>query len=180
MAKTQSHLTKKILLGTHLFIGLLGLAFFKYWDMFYFSMDELFFVLKQDNFLPQWDIILPIGMSFFTFQGLSYGVDVYRNSDNMVKNPLSILLFVAFFPTILSGPILRAKQFVPQLTKYKFSKESYVQGYFMIISGLFKKLFISSYLSEHIVQQVFDMPGDYSYILVIIGVFAYSIQILCD
>jgi D-alanyl-lipoteichoic acid acyltransferase DltB (MBOAT superfamily) len=179
-SKYNSKITKNFLFVLHLCIGISVLAFFKYWDMFYLSLDYLFARVHAENVLPWLNIFLPIGISFFTFQGLSYAIDVYRNPKSLVVRPLDVLVFVAFFPTILSGPILRANQFIPQIRSAELSKESYVHGYFLILSGIFKKLFISSYLSEHIVQMVFEMPETYSSLGVLIGVFAYSVQILFD
>ncbi len=181
MARTQSQGVRRLLIVLQVCIGLAGLAFFKYYDFFYQSADYFLVSAGIQNQLPQWDIFLPIGISFFTFQGLSYGIDVYRDSRAVVKNPLDIFLFVAFFPTILSGPILRAHQFVPQLDKWvELDREKSAQGFFLILSGLFKKLFLASYLAEHLVQHAFEFPDGYSSWAVLCATFGYSIQILVD
>ncbi len=164
-----------------LLIGLSGLAFFKYYDFFFMTTDQVFVGMGLSNPLPMLDIFLPVGISFFTFQGLSYAIDVYRDPAAKVGNPLDVFLFVAFFPTILSGPILRARQFVPQLTNTTpLSRDAVSAGYFLLLSGLFKKLVLSSYLASHIVNHVFDFPDGFTWFGALSGVLGYSIQIYCD
>lgn len=180
VARAASPGARRGFLILHLLIGLSGLAFFKYWDFFYQTMDLALVSMGLGNSLPQWEIIFPIGISFFTFQGLSYTMDVYRDPEAKAAGPLDVLLFVAFFPTVLNGPIMRAKNFLPQLKTGTLTKERYVEGYARIFSGLFKKLVLSSYLAEHIVQGVFEYPDMYSSAGVLAGAFGYSIQILCD
>jgi D-alanyl-lipoteichoic acid acyltransferase DltB (MBOAT superfamily) len=93
---------------------------------------------------------------------------------------VDVLLFVSFFPTILAGPIMRAGQFISQIDKPDYDSRSFQDAFALILIGLFKKLAISSYISEHIVRDVFQVPGAYSSITVLLGVYAYSIQIYCD
>lgn len=171
---------RKLWVALHLVLGLSGLAFFKYYDLFYQTMDSLLVGQGLNNHLPQWDIILPIGISFFTFQGVSYVLDVYRDPKQLASNGLDVFIFVAFFPTILSGPILRARQFLPQIMAPRMTREIWVRAYFLLLSGLFKKLVLASYLAEHIVVQVFESPEPFSSATVALGCVAYSIQILCD
>ena len=171
---------RKLMVALHLILGLSGLAFFKYYDLFYQTMDSLLVGRGLANHLPQWDIILPIGISFFTFQGISYLLDVARDPEQLADNGLDVFIFVAFFPTLLSGPILRARQFLPQITAPTMTRETWVRAYFLLLSGLFKKLVLASYLAEHIVGQVFESPETCSSATVALGCVAYSIQILCD
>ncbi len=171
---------RKFCLILYLFISLGILVFFKYYEMLYLSLDYVLGFFRVDNPVPFMDVFLPIGISFFTFQGLSYAIDVYRDEKNVVRNPVDVFLFIAFFPTILSGPILRAKQFIPQLRRKTFSQVDVNSGFYLLVSGLFKKLVISSYLSEHIVRQVFAAPEGFSSLAVLVGVVSYSIQIYCD
>ncbi|QLA20800.1 MBOAT family O-acyltransferase [Desulfolutivibrio sulfoxidireducens] len=178
--ETADRRFRKFCLILYLCISLGILVFFKYYEMLYLSLDYVLGVFKAANPVPFMDVFLPIGISFFTFQGLSYAIDVYRDEKNVVKNPVDVFLFISFFPTILSGPILRAKQFIPQLHRKKFSAVDVNSGFYLLVSGLFKKLVISSYLSEHIVRQVFAAPEGFSSLAVLVGVVSYSIQIYCD
>ncbi len=180
MARTQHGGVRRGLIILQVCIGLAGLAFFKYYDFIYQSADFLLVSMGLQNQLPQWDIFLPIGISFFTFQGLSYGIDVYRDSKAVVKSPLDIFIFVAFFPTILSGPILRTSQLIPQLDHGELDREKSARGFFLILSGLFKKLFLATYLAEHLVQHAFEFPDGFSSWAVLCATFGYSIQILAD
>ncbi|NMC49786.1 MAG: MBOAT family protein [Desulfovibrio sp.] len=178
--ETADRRFRKFCLVLYLFISLGILVFFKYYEMLYLSLDYILGIFKAANPVPFMDVFLPIGISFFTFQGLSYAIDVYRDEKNVVKNPLDVFIFISFFPTILSGPILRAKQFIPQLKSKSLAQLDVSSGFYLLVSGLFKKLVISSYLSEHIVRQVFAAPEGFSSLAVLVGVVSYSIQIYCD
>ncbi len=162
-------------------IGLGGLAFFKYYDLIFMTTDRLLVGVGLFNPLPMLDMLLPVGISFFTFQGLSYAIDVYRDPAAAIQRPLDVFLFVAFFPTILSGPILRAHQLVPQLDNIApLRKDAAMAGYFLLLSGMFKKLVLSSYLASHAVNHVFDYPDAFSFVGALCGVLGYTIQIYCD
>ncbi len=160
--ETRDRVFRAFCLALYLFFSLGILAFFKYYEMIYLSFDHILAHFNAANPIPLMDVILPIGISFFTFQGMSYAIDVYRDNGRVAKNPVDVFVFTAFFPTILSGPILRADNFLPQLKKTTVGREDFNQGFYLIVSGLFKKLVISSYLSEHIVRQVFAAPAGYS------------------
>jgi len=123
---------------------------------------------------------LPVGISFFTFQGIGYVVDAYQGREKACASLLDVLLFMSFFPTLLSGPILRAKDFIPQLSNPEPVWEDSKQAFWLIIVGLFKKITLSSYLSEHITRQLFSLPDGYSSLGALVGVCAYSAQIYCD
>lgn len=167
-----------LVLDVGLNLGLL--AFFKYFEFFYSALESGLIYLGIHISFPLIEIVFPVGISFFTFQGLSYAVDVYRDPQRLVKSPVDVLLFVSFFPTVLSGPIMRARNFIPQLDRPRLEQIDYHNGFALILSGLFKKIVIASYLSEHIVRQVFQVPDHYSAPAVLAGVYAYSIQIYCD
>ncbi len=156
------------------------LAFFKYYEMLYLSIDRALAAFGAANPVPLMDVLMPIGISFFTFQGLSYAIDVYRDDRKVVRNPLDIFVFIAFFPTILSGPILRAGQFLPQLRRERAPALDFNKAFYLLTRGLLKKIVISSYLSEHIVRLVFAAPESFSSAATLVGVLAYSIQIYCD
>jgi alginate O-acetyltransferase complex protein AlgI len=168
------------LLAVHLVIGIGGLVFFKYYDLLYESLSPVFAQMGIGALVPDFDLAVPVGISFFTFQGLSYTIDVFRDPHRVVKNPLDVFIFIAFFPTILSGPIQRSADFVPQIGNMHFDGKSSCTAFSLILLGLAKKLVLSSYLFDHVVQPVFEHPGDYSSLSAAIGTVGYSIQILCD
>lgn len=171
---------RKLLVAVHLFIGIGGLVFFKYYDLLYELVARTLVQPGLLDSLPQFDLAIPVGISFFTFQGLSYTIDVYRDRSRVVKNPLDVLNFVAFFPTLLSGPIMRAGEFVPQIGNMRLDNRTSSRAFSLILTGLAKKLVLSSYLFEHAVQPVFESPGEYSSICVLLGLLGYTMQILCD
>ena len=127
------------------------------------------------------DIFLPVGISFYTFQTLSYSIDIYRGKLYPEKNILNFAFFVTFFPQLVAGPIVRASEFLPQIRlKLKLSNKNLSKGVFLIGSGLFKKAVISDYISVNYVDRIFDNPLLYSGVENLIGVYAYALQIYCD
>jgi len=180
VSRTKGNTLRKVWLGADIILNLGFLAFFKYFEFLYQSLDSVLAPLGLNLHLPFIELYFPIGISFFIFQGISYCIDVYRDPKGLIRNPVDVLLFVSFFPTILSGPIMRAGQFVPQLDKPDYDSRSFHDAFALILSGLFKKLVLSSYLSEHIVRDVFQVPAAYSSVTVLLGVYSYSIQIYCD
>ena len=180
ISRSGNNTHRKAWLWADITINLGLLAFFKYFDFLYNCLDSLLVPLNVNLPPPFLDIFFPIGISFFTFQGLSYCIDVYRDRTRVINNPLDVLLFVSFFPTILSGPIMRAHRFISQIDHPDYDSRSFQEAFALILSGLSKKLVISSYLSEHIVRDVFQAPAGYSSFTVLLAVYAYSIEIYCD
>lgn len=155
-------------------LGLLG--YFKYTN---FILDS-FFSLGGRGFEPL-DIFLPVGVSFFTFQSLSYTLDVYRGNLKPVDSILDYAFFVSFFPQLVAGPIVRAADFLPQIHKPTLvTPEMLGRGVFLIGCGLFKKAVISDYISTNFVDRVFDAPTLYSGIENLFAVYGYALQIYCD
>lgn len=155
-------------------LGILG--YFKYTN---FILDS-FFSFSGKDFQPL-DIFLPVGVSFFTFQSLSYTLDVYRGNLKPVDNILDYAFFVSFFPQLVAGPIVRASEFLPQIHKPTIvSPEMFGRGIFLIGCGLFKKAVISDYISINFVDRVFDAPTLYSGIENLFAVYGYALQIYCD
>lgn len=155
-------------------LGLLG--YFKYTNFFIDNTNLLF----DRNFEFQ-DIILPVGISFYTFQTLSYTIDVYRKELEPTKSFIDFLFFVSFFPQLVAGPIVRASDFIPQIyKKLKLTKEEFNAALFLIIGGLLKKAVISDYISINFVDRVFDAPNTYSAFENLIASYGYAIQIYCD
>ena len=167
---------KKVYVAISLFINLGLLFYFKYTNFF----GELISKIVDSNFSP-FDIFLPVGISFFTFQSLSYTIDVYRGRIEPLNRLLDYAFYVSFFPQLVAGPIVRARDFIPQINKPLFiSKDDFGRGMYFIICGLFKKSIISDYISVNFVERIFDNPTLYSGVENLMGVYGYALQIYCD
>lgn len=125
-------------------------------------------------------LVMPIGLSFFTFQGLSYTIDHYRDEGLAPRSYADVLSYVAFFPTVMSGPIMREDNFFPQLRTSYAGEEDFSEGMMLILSGLFKKVVMATYLQTHLVDALFTSPAEFSSAAALMGVYAYAIQIYCD
>lgn len=127
------------------------------------------------------DIFLPVGISFFTFQSLSYTIDVYRGNIKPLNRLLDYAFYVSFFPQLVAGPIVRARDFIPQIRRpLAVTDKMFGTGVFLIIAGLFKKAVISDYISVNFVERVFDQPDLYSGLENLLAVYGYTLQIYCD
>jgi alginate O-acetyltransferase complex protein AlgI len=168
---------KKRLLVLSLLANLGMLAYFKYTN--YFA--DLVSVVSGTSVGP-FDIFLPVGISFFTFQSLSYTIDVYRGELKALKNIWDYAFFVTFFPQMVAGPIVRAADFLPQIpiNPPVVTKEQMGRGVFLFCCGLFKKAVISDYVSANFVDRVFDSPLQYTGLENLFGVYGYALQIYCD
>ena len=152
------------------------LAYFKYTNFFIDNWNGL-----TGSGLSKLNIILPVGISFYTFQTLSYTIDVYRKELAPTKKFIDFLFFVSFFPQLVAGPIVRAKDFIPQIyKKLKLSKADFNLALFLIIGGLIKKAIISDYISVNFVDRVFDNPNLYTPIENILASYGYALQIYAD
>ena len=172
--KSQSR--KKFLLVLSILFNLGMLFYFKYTDFFIEISNSLF----DTNFNPL-NLILPIGISFYTFENLSYTVDVYRGEFKPANKFSDYLLFLAFFPKLMMGPIVRAHDFVPQINEpYVISERDFAKGFFLIISGLIKKLVISDYITPNMVDYMFDNPALHTGVENLMAVYGYAMVIYCD
>lgn len=127
------------------------------------------------------EIFLPVGISFYTFQTLSYTIDIYRKQLKPAKSILDFGFFVSFFPQLVAGPIVRASDFLPQIyKKFHLTKDQFGASVFLIMSGMFKKMVVSDYISINFVDRVFDDPLIYSGFSNLMAIYGYSIQIYCD
>jgi alginate O-acetyltransferase complex protein AlgI len=168
--------TKLSLLIFSLAINLGLLGYFKYTNFLF----EIFSSASGNEFQP-FDIFLPVGVSFFTFQSLSYTLDIYRGTLKPVDNILDYAFFVSFFPQLVAGPIVRASEFIPQIYKPTIvTREMFGRGVFLICTGLFKKAIISNYISLNFVDRIFDAPTLYTGLENLFGVYGYALQIYCD
>ncbi|MFZ4798203.1 MAG: MBOAT family O-acyltransferase [Bacteroidia bacterium] len=174
--KSKTKQEKKFWLVFSLVVNLGLLGYFKYTNF----VLSIFYGFANQSFEPL-DIFLPVGVSFFTFQSLSYTIDIYRGTLKPVKNIFDYAFFVSFFPQLVAGPIVRAHDFIPQLYKPTFvSKEMFGRALFLISCGLFKKAVISDYISVNFIDRIFDNPTLYSGFENLMGVYAYALQIYCD
>lgn len=176
IARAKTKLIRKILVTVSICIGLGMLAYFKYFNFFGATLSSII----GGNFQPS-DIFLPVGISFFTFQSLSYTIDVYRRNIEPLDIFLDYAFFVSFFPQLVAGPIVRARDFIPQIRQpMKVTSEMINAGIYLIICGLFKKAIISDYIGVNFVDRIFDNPSLYSGIENLLGVYGYGLQIYCD
>lgn len=172
---------KKILLGISI-IGNLGiLGFFKYYNFFIDSWINLFAGFGYvSEYTWTLNIILPVGISFYTFQTMSYTIDIYKNKLKPTQDFVSFASFVAFFPQLVAGPIERASQLMPQILKNrKFDKNQILQGLKLILWGMFKKVVIADSLAPE-VNQIFNNYEDHGGATLWLGVFYFAFQIYCD
>jgi len=159
-------------------LGLLG--FWKYTDFFLRVLAPLYEALGREPLAPL-GLVLPVGISFFTFQGLSYVIDVYRGDEDAEPSLVRFALFIAFFPQLVAGPIVRANQLLPQLDRPgEVDATRFGQAVALMIVGLLKKVVMADYLAANLVDRVFDLPERFSSIEVLVGVYGYALQIYGD
>lgn len=172
--------TRKRFLFLSIFINLAILGFFKYFNFFAVSMDNLFSYFGFSIQPHLLHIILPVGISFYTFQALSYTIDVYRRELEPTRSFRDYALFVTYFPQLVAGPIMRARDLLPQvLSARKISLEQFYEGCYLIFWGLFQKIFVADNLAK-IVDSVFNFSGPYNAAKVLIALYAFAFQIYCD
>jgi D-alanyl-lipoteichoic acid acyltransferase DltB (MBOAT superfamily) len=162
-------------------LGLLGIfKYFNFTSQATADVLKLFFDIEIAN-PPFLDVLLPVGISFYTFQTLSYTIDIYRRKLEPTRNFFQFAFFVTYFPQLVAGPIVRAAQLLPQLQrKIILRDEQVTQGLFLIATGMVKKVAIADYLSVNLVDRVFDQPALYSTAEVVIALYGFTMQIYCD
>jgi D-alanyl-lipoteichoic acid acyltransferase DltB (MBOAT superfamily) len=170
------------------------LSYFKYTGFFIHTVNDIFgtgFIVR--DFLGGFsnsllgtsfnisNIILPVGISFFTFQSLSYTIDVYRRKLKPVKNIIDFGFYVSFFPQLVAGPIVRASEFIPQIhTEFHLARREFSHALFLVTKGLVKKIIISDFIAVNFVDRVFDLPTAYSGFENLMAIYGYGLQIYCD
>jgi D-alanyl-lipoteichoic acid acyltransferase DltB (MBOAT superfamily) len=177
---TKPGLRKALLLvSIAYYLGVLSI--FKYWN---FAADSIVEVAHWMGFaISAWHVrlVLPFGISFFTFETMSYTIDVYRRQLEPADRYLDYLLFVCFFPHLVAGPIVRAKDMLPQFRKAPvYDPADQARGLFMIATGLVKKVAIGDVLAANMVGRVFENPERFSSLEILVGVYAYAVQIYAD
>lgn len=157
------------------------LAWFKLYDFFRATTASFADFLGLSAHLPVLEIFLPVGISFYTFQGIAYVVDVYRRQ--AVEKPplLDFLLFMAFFPQLLAGPVCRSRELLPQImAPAPESVRDPSRAMVLVASGLFKKMVLSSFLATSALAGAWQVPGDYSSLELVVAVYAYTAEIYLD
>ncbi len=174
-AKTQSK--KRLFLVASMVTNLGLLGFFKYYNFFAASLADLLGITVSEWRL---DIVLPVGISFYTFQTMSYTIDIYRGELKPTRDFLNFALFVSFFPQLVAGPIERAKHLLPQVEKPRFlSYDGLTTGAWLIFWGMFKKIAIADNLAV-ITDAVYGNSADTTSAMAYLGTVAFAFQIYCD
>lgn len=166
-------------------VGIVGAVFNLAWFKYYELMRGWADATLGPGWMPAWDVWLPIGISFYTFAGISYWVDLYRHhlptDAQRAYTPLEVALFVGFFPAVLAGPISRATHLLPQIRAAGHRVIVNLElALVLIAAGLFKKLVVSSYLASEVVNPVFANPQDATVLQTWLAMYGYSAQIYCD
>jgi len=157
------------------------LGFFKYWDFFAAQLINLAGMFGIVGNVPFIEMALPVAISFLTFHALSYIIDVYDRTLKPTRSLVDILLYISFFPHLIAGPIVRAAKFLAQTTHRSLASDiQLASSVFLILGGLFKKVIIANYLSTEFVDGVFRSPADFSSLDLLLGMYAYALQIYCD
>jgi alginate O-acetyltransferase complex protein AlgI len=180
MAGEASPRRRKLLLAASLVMNLGLLTYFKYANFFLASLTEALHAAGSTASLPLLKVILPVGISFYTFEAINYTVDVYRRKAPAERSLPDFMLFITFFPHLVAGPIVRARDFLPQIKRPKrFSWPRMHLGGQLFLLGLFKKLAIADRMALY-ADPVFAEPGKYSSHVAWLAVIAYAMQVYCD
>jgi len=192
--KASSKKKKIVYVTLSVLFNLLTLGYFKYAYFFADSFNEMFHtnfevfnvfaqmgnsVLGQGTFVDL--IVLPVGVSFFTFQSISYVVDIYRNEVKPVKNFFDYAFFVSFFPQLVAGPIVRARDFIPQIRQpFQLNHQDFSWAIIQIVKGFIKKVILADYIAVHFIDKVADAPEAFPGFISILAMWGYSLQIYGD
>ncbi len=181
MSRSHSPPLRRLLLVISLGTNLGLLAAFKYWGFLAGNAESLLQLLGFDISLPQHDLLLPVGISFYTFQTLSYTIDLYRRQIDVEPSLTRFALFVSFFPQLVAGPIVRASEFIPQLREQPTVPANQIRrGMARIFRGLIKKIVFADILAVALVDPMFANPGEYGSLDLLLGLYAYAFQIYGD
>lgn len=180
LSKQENKTKRKIILGTSICVNIGFLGFFKYYNFFLDNFVNAFSFFGKEINADSLNIILPVGISFYTFQTMSYGIDVYRRKLVPTKDFIAFSAFVTFFPQLVAGPIERATNLLPQFyTKRVFDYSKAVDGMRQILWGLFKKMVIADNCATF-ANQIFNNSSEYSGSTLVLGALFFAFQIYCD
>lgn len=173
---TQRDWLRRSVVALNLMINIGMLVYFKYFNLLAQSWADF-----TGGHFDTLDIILPAGISFFTFRSISYIVDVYRRSIEPERNFLHYTFFLTFFPPLLAGPVVRAKDMLPQIKQNPVATPQMIgEGLFLIMTGLVKKVIVADYISGNFVNRIFDNPSLYTGFENLMGCVGFTIQLYCD
>lgn len=179
-ARERGRSTRDLMwLGVLFNLGVLG--FFKYWNFFRVELESFLGIFGLSSGLPLLEILLPLGLSFYTFQSISYLVDLHRGYGDRATHLVDYLLYIAFFPQLLIGPICRSRDLLPQLMGPAPNEVPDVsRAVSLIASGLFKKMVLATWLATHLVDETFTAPENYSSVELLVAAYGYSMMLYCD
>lgn len=181
LVRTDSPAIKKLLLATSITGNLGMLGVFKYGDFLLEQTEFLSEMLGHPLHLPRIGISLPIGISFYSFQTLSYSIDIYRGTLKPAQNLLKFLLFVCFFPQLVAGPIVRASEFLPQLQNDNALTPAWIgRGFLLICIGLLKKMVLGDGIARALVEPFFAHPSHYNTAEALLADWAAYFSLYCD
>ena len=193
--KNQDEGRRKLFVTLSVCLNLFVLSYFKYAYFFTDAYNTIFHTdHKVFNYLAYWgngfhskgyfsvdEIVLPVGISFYTFQTISYTVDIYRRKLKSLDSILDFGLYVTFFPQLVAGPIVRAEEFVPQLLRpTQITKEDFNRATYFIFKGLIKKMLFANFIAVEFLDRVFEMPTMYSGFTNLMALVGYSLQVYGD
>jgi alginate O-acetyltransferase complex protein AlgI len=180
MGAALSKRNKKLWLFISVFVNLGFLGLFKYYNFFIQSFSDLMNLLGLRVHYKSLEVILPVGISFYTFHGLSYVIDIYKDRIKPEKDFVNYSLFVSFFPLLVAGPIERATHLLPQIkTERRFDYQEAVAGMRQILWGLFKKMVIADNCANF-ANEIFNHASSYSGATLVLGAVFFAFQIYCD
>jgi D-alanyl-lipoteichoic acid acyltransferase DltB (MBOAT superfamily) len=194
MGRIQEKRQRKLILLLTIFLNLGILVWFKYTAFFISIFNQLTGThVKLFNFI-NWginnlsgahlditDIVVPLGISFFTFQLISYSIEVYRKRIEPIRFFIDFGFYITFFPQLISGPIVKPQNFIPQIRKpFELSREEYGLAIFLILSGLIKKIVFADYLSANFISRVFENPNLFTGLESLLAAYGYTLQIYFD
>jgi alginate O-acetyltransferase complex protein AlgI len=178
--RAPSQVQRKALLALAVAGDVGVLAYFKYYDFFVDSSQNMAAIIGLELPVSLRTIVLPIGISFYTFMAISYVVDTYRG-DFVPTTFEKFATYLSFFPHLVAGPIVRPGELIPQFDVPRDPRRvDTSRAFYLIAIGLFKKVVIANYLASHIVDEVFGAPGQHSSLELLVGIYAYAVQIYAD
>ena len=181
IARADTKRISAVVVGVGVALNLTVLGFFKYYGFFIDQLGEILRLIHWQRDLPLMQVILPVGVSFFTFQAMSYLIDVHRGKVQPARSLLDVMLLMSFFPHLVAGPIVRASDLLPQFNQTpRLTRRRATEGMLLIVWGLFKKTVIASELAAGLVDPVFFDPTRYAAGDLLAGAYGYAVQIYCD
>ena len=181
ISRSDDDTIRKRWVAVSVVVNLSLLGFFKYWDFGAQAVSDGLNLLHVQVHAPLLHLMLPVGISFYTFESLSYCIDVYRRKCEPARNPLELLFFITFFPKLVAGPIARPADLLPQLRREpSVSPDRISEGLFLILTGMTKKVIFADYVSINLVDRVFEAPDRFTSIEVLVALYGFTLQIYAD